>query len=48
MAECLYLNRGVDLLIRFSSEFIQDDFYFEELGNGDTLNGLDDYLHNHL
>ena len=44
MMECLHLCRGVDLLIRFSSE-IQDEFYGED---GDELNGLKDYRHDHL
>ena len=45
IAECLHLNRGVDLLIRFSSEVIQDEFYNED---GDTAYGLNDLLHDHL
>ena len=36
MMECLHLCRGVDLLIRFSSE-IQDDFYFDGRDSVDDI-----------
>ena len=45
MMECLHLCRGVDLLIRFSSE-IQDDFYYREgdQTEGVTESGMIDHL----
>ena len=39
MMECLHLCRGVDLLIRFSSE-IQDDFYFDGRDNVDEVHDV--------